>query len=38
VAEGGKEIMKMVRSQSPEWAEEIKRRMWILLNGDRRAA
>jgi hypothetical protein len=30
--------MEMVRIQSPEWADEIKGRALIMINGDRRAA
>ncbi len=42
VARGGRESMEMVRHQSPEWADEIKRRALILIeqqnNNERRAA
>lgn len=38
VANGGRATMETVRHQSPEWADEIKRRALILINGDRRAA
>lgn len=42
VAEGGKATMETVRHQSPEWADEIKRRALILIeqqnNNERRAA
>lgn len=31
VAQGGKATMETVRHQSPEWAEEIKRRAKILM-------
>lgn len=35
---GGKDAMQCVRAQSPEWAEEIKRRALILINGTGRKA
>ena len=42
VARGGRESMEMVRHQTPEWADEIKRRALILIeqqnNNERRAA
>lgn len=42
VASGGREMMETVRHQSPEWADEIKRRALILIeqqnNNERRAA
>ena len=42
VAEGGRATMETVRHQSPEWAEEIKRRALILMGEqkkqERRAA
>ena len=37
VADGGRELMQMVRHQTPEWAEEIKRRVMALLNETSRA-
>lgn len=36
VAEGGRATMETIRHQSPEWAEEIKRRALILINGEPR--
>lgn len=38
VATYGREGMTMIRENHPEWADEIKRRALILVNGDRRAA
>ena len=38
VMDGGKEAMLCVRAQSPEWAEEIKRRALILIDGMGRKA
>lgn len=38
VANGGRATMETVRHQSPEWAEEIKRRAMILLNAAGRKA
>ena len=38
VAEGGREAMEAVRHQSPEWADEIKSRALILINGKVRKA
>ena len=38
VAEGGKATMETVRHQSPEWADEIKSRALILINGEPRKA
>ena len=32
VADGGRELMQMVRHQTPEWAEEIKRRALTLID------
>ena len=38
VADGGRELMQMVRHQTPEWAEEIKIRALILIDGMGRKA
>jgi hypothetical protein len=38
VATGGRATMETVRHQSPEWADEIKRRALILINGTGRKA
>lgn len=38
VAAGGRATMETVRHQSPEWADEIKRRALILINGTGRKA
>jgi len=35
VARGGREAMEMVRHQSPEWADEIKRRALELIDAGR---
>lgn len=35
VARGGMESMEMVRRQTPEWADEIKRRALELINAER---
>ena len=35
VVEGGRELMQMVRHQSPEWADEIKNRALVLMNANR---
>ena len=32
VADGGRELMQMVRHQSPEWADEIKVRALMLMD------
>jgi len=32
VADGGRELMQMVRHQTPEWAEEIKSRALTLID------
>lgn len=38
VAEGGRESMEMVRHQTPEWADDIKRRALILIENKKRRA
>lgn len=38
VAEGGRETMETVWHQSPDWADEIKIRALILINGKTREA
>ena len=38
VAAGGMATMETVRHQSPEWADEIKRRALILIEGEKRRA
>lgn len=38
VAEGGRATMETVRHQSPEWADDIKRRALILIEGEKRRA
>jgi len=38
VARGGRESMETVRHQTPEWADEIKRRALILIEGEKRRA
>lgn len=35
VSDGGRELMQMVRHQSPEWADEIKRRVMVAMNANR---
>jgi hypothetical protein len=35
VARGGRAAMETVRHQSPEWADEIKRRALELINAER---
>lgn len=38
VAHGGRATMETVRHQTPEWADEIKRRALILIEGGKRMA
>lgn len=38
VARGGRESMEMVRHQTPEWADDIKRRALILIENKKRRA
>lgn len=38
VANGGRESMEMVRHQTPEWADDIKRRALILIENKKRKA
>lgn len=38
VATGGRSMMETIRHQSPEWADEIKRRALAMISETRRAA
>lgn len=35
VVDGGRDLMQMVRHQTPGWADEIKRRVMAVMNARR---